>query len=247
MTEPDSSTADGPEPASARAAESVFRSESGALLAGILDAYLAELRAGKSPDRGELLAAHPALATQLEACLAGIEFVHRAAGPAADGPATLGEFEIVRELGRGSMGVVYEADQTSLRRRVALKVLRFGPVAELEAMQRFRREAETVARLHHTNIVPIFAVGCERDVHYYAMQFIEGQSLADVLAESRRTGKLLSISTGTESRTSSVTTCGCGPMSMKAPEKPWRRSLTRGAMVRRSGGGASTTRARGLR
>ncbi len=59
-------------------------------------------------------------------------------------------------------------------------------------MRRFRREAETVARLHHTNIVPIFAVGCERDVHYYAMQFIEGQSLADVLAESRRTGKPLS-------------------------------------------------------
>ena len=133
-----------------------------------------------------------ALAAQLEACLAGIEFVHRAAGPAGDEPATLGEFQILRELGRGGMGVVYEAEQTSLRRRVALKVLRFGAVADEEAMQRFRREAETVARLHHTNIVPIFAVGCERDVHYYAMQFIDGQSLADVLADSRRTGKPLS-------------------------------------------------------
>ncbi len=192
MTQPDGTTADQPDPASSRAAESVFRSEAGGLLTGILDAYLAELHAGKSPDRGELLAAHPALATQLEACLAGIDFIHRAAGPAAEEPATLGEFRVIRELGRGGMGVVYEADQTSLRRRVALKVLRFGAVADLEAMQRFRREAETVARLHHTNIVPIFAVGCERDVHYYAMQFIEGQSLADVLAESRRTGKLLS-------------------------------------------------------
>ena len=102
----------------------------------------------------------------------------------AEEPATLGEFRIVRELGRGGMGVVYEAEQTSLRRRVALKVLRFGVVADEEAMQRFRREAETVARLHHTNIVPIFAVGCERGVHYYAMQFIEGRSLADVLDES---------------------------------------------------------------
>ncbi len=192
MTQTDGVTAEQPDPATSRAAESVLRSDTGTLLAGILDAYLAELHSGKSPDRGELLAAHPALATQLEACLAGIEFVHRAAGPAALEPATLGEFQIVRELGRGGMGVVYEADQTSLRRRVALKVLRFGAVADLEAMRRFRREAETVARLHHTNIVPIFAVGCERDVHYYAMQFIEGQSLADVLAESRRTGKLLS-------------------------------------------------------
>ena len=89
------------------------------------------------------------------------------------------------------MGVVYEAEQTSLRRRVALKVLRFGVVADEEAMQRFRREAETVARLHHTNIVPIFAIGCERGVHYYAMQLIEGRSLADVLAETQRTGKPL--------------------------------------------------------
>ena len=94
----------------------------------------------------------------------------------------LGEFRIIRELGRGGMGVVYEAEQTSLRRHVALKVLRFGDVADLDAMNRFRRVAETVARLHHTNIVPIFAVGCEQGVHYYAMQYIAGRSLADVLA-----------------------------------------------------------------
>ena len=60
-------------------------------------------------------------------------------------------------------------------------------VADEDAMKRFQREAETVARLHHTNIVPIFAVGCERGVHYYAMQFIDGRSLGDVLAESQRT------------------------------------------------------------
>src|SRR5262249_8391880 len=157
----------------------------------ILDGYMAELQAGNAPDRDALLAAHPELAAQLEACLAGIEFVHRAAGPAAEEPATLGEFRILREIGRGGMGVVYEAEQTSLRRRVALKVLRFGVVADQEAMQRFRREAETVARLHHTNIVPVFGFGCERGVHYYAMQFIEGRSLADVLEVSQRTGKSL--------------------------------------------------------
>ncbi len=139
---------------------------------------------GRVPDREQLLAQHPELVAQLEACLAGIDFVHRATGPTAEEPAVLGEFRIIREIGRGGMGVVYEAEQTSLRRRVALKVLRFGVVADLEAMKRFQREAETIASLHHTNIVPIFAVGCERGVHYYAMQFIDGRSLAEVLAES---------------------------------------------------------------
>ncbi len=167
-------------------------SGSAAAIVGILDRYLADLQAGEAPDRDRLLADHPDLAAELEACLAGIEFVHRATGPAApETPATLGEFRIVRELGRGGMGVVYEAEQTSLRRRVALKVLRFGAVADEEAMHRFHREAETVARLHHTNIVPIFAIGSEHGVHYYAMQLIPGRSLADVLAESQRAGKPL--------------------------------------------------------
>jgi hypothetical protein len=164
---------------------------SAAELVRILDQYLANLQAGGAPDRGQLLAEHPALAAQLEACLAGIEFIHRATRTVAadEAPTQLGEFRILRELGRGGMGVVYEAEQTSLRRRVALKVLRFGVVADPEAMERFQREAETVARLHHTNIVPIFAVGSERGVQYYAMQYIAGRSLADVQTESERSGQ----------------------------------------------------------
>ena len=162
-------------------------------LASILDRYMADLKAGTAVDRRQLLEAHPELAAQLESCLAGIEFIHRATGSPTREPSVLGEFRIIRELGRGGMGVVYEAEQTSLHRRVALKVLRFGVVADEEAMRRFQREAETVARLHHTNIVPIFAVGMERGVHYYAMQFIEGRSLADVLDESRRSGKPLPV------------------------------------------------------
>ncbi len=168
------------------------QADSAAAVASILDRYMAALAAAEAPDREQLLAQHPELAAQLEACLAGIDFVHRATGPTAEEPAVLGEFRIIREIGRGGMGVVYEAEQTSLRRRVALKVLRFGVVADLEAMKRFQREAETIASLHHTNIVPIFAVGCERGAHYYAMQFIDGRSLAEVLAESERTGKRLS-------------------------------------------------------
>ena len=162
-------------------------SGSGEEIVRILDQYLAELEAGTAPPGEKLLAEHPNLASQLEPCLSGIEFIHRAAArPAADAPSRLGDFEIVGEVGRGGMGVVYEARQLSLKRKVALKVLRFAGVADREAMERFEREAETVALLHHTNIVPIFAVGEHQGVFYYAMQFIEGRSLAAVLEQSQK-------------------------------------------------------------
>ena len=155
-------------------------------LVRVLDQYLADLEAGGAPSREKLLADHPGLASQLEPCLSGMEFIHRAARPAAGMPAQLGDFEIAREVGRGGMGVVYEARQLSLKRKVALKVLRFAGVADRDAMERFQREAETVAQLHHTNIVPIFAIGEQQGVFFYAMQFIEGSSLAAVLEQSRK-------------------------------------------------------------
>ena len=98
----------------------------------------------------------------------------------------LGDFRIVREVGRGGMGVVYEAEQVSLDRRVALKVLPFAAALDPRQLQRFQTEAQAAAQLHHTNIVPVYAVGCERGVHYYAMQFIEGQTLAALIRELRQ-------------------------------------------------------------
>lgn len=165
-------------PSSVSPATDAYVAGSAAELVNVLDQYLAELQAGRAPERGRFLAEHPELAGQLEQCLAGIEFIHRATERSGDTPAQLGDFRILREIGRGGMGVVYEAEQISLNRKVALKVLRFGSADE-GTLERFRREAETVAHLHHTNIVPIFAVGCEQGVNYYAMQYIEGQSLAD--------------------------------------------------------------------
>lgn len=99
----------------------------------------------------------------------------------------LGDYEIVRELGRGAMGIVYEAVQEALGRRVALKVLARSPSAEggEEGAERFRREARAAARLHHTNIVPVFDVGQVGGTCYYAMQFIVGQPLDDVLRALR--------------------------------------------------------------
>jgi serine/threonine protein kinase/Tfp pilus assembly protein PilF len=98
----------------------------------------------------------------------------------------LGDFRIQREVGRGGMGVVYEAQQISLGRRVALKILPFASVLDPRRMQRFQNEARAAASLHHPHIVPVFSVGCERGVHFYAMQFIDGQSLEKVVQERRR-------------------------------------------------------------
>src|SRR5262245_65944878 len=84
------------------------------------------------------------------------------------------------------MAVVYEAEQVSLGRRVALKVLPQALRLDPTRKARFEREARAVARLHHTNIVPVFGVGEHEGVHYYAMQFIHGQGLDSVLEEVKK-------------------------------------------------------------
>jgi hypothetical protein len=84
------------------------------------------------------------------------------------------------------MGVVYEAQQVSLGRRVALKVLPFATVMDQRRLARFKTEAQAAAQLIHQNIVPVFSVGCERGVHFYAMQYVEGQTLAEIIGQLRR-------------------------------------------------------------
>ncbi|MDG3008217.1 WD40 repeat domain-containing serine/threonine-protein kinase [Paludisphaera mucosa] len=103
-------------------------------------------------------------------------------------PGRLGEYRIVREIGQGGMGVVYEAVQESLGRHVALKVLPMRLTLDARALERFRREARIAAQLHHTNIVPVFGVGESDGIHYFAMQFIQGRNLASLL-EALRAGE----------------------------------------------------------
>jgi serine/threonine protein kinase/Tfp pilus assembly protein PilF len=110
--------------------------------------------------------------------------------PAAGDENRLGDFVLVREIGRGGMGVVYEARQLSLGRRVALKVLPFAAVLDSKQIARFKNEAQAAAQLLHPNIVPVFAVGAERGVHYYAMQFIDGQPLDRAIAELRKKSRI---------------------------------------------------------
>ena len=174
----------------------------------VLLAYVEALEEGREPDRAQLLAAHPDLRQDLEAFLAGHDEVARLTAPLraaeqgdARGPVgptheepddthpgigELGDFRLLREVGRGGMGVVYEAEQISLRRRVALKVLPFAAAIDPRRLQRFKTEALAAAHVQHERIVPVHAVGCERGVHYYAMQFIDGQSLAALIGELRR-------------------------------------------------------------
>jgi eukaryotic-like serine/threonine-protein kinase len=159
--------------------------------------YLAAVEAGRRPDRAEFLARHPDLVAELTTYLDAVDMLHPlpivapppkpAAGP--DEPTPLGDFRIVREIGRGGMGVVHEAVQLSLGRRVALKVLPFAAALDAKQLQRFKNEAQAAAQLHHTNIVPVYAVGVERGVHYYAMQLIEGQNLSDLIQQMRRDGR----------------------------------------------------------
>jgi serine/threonine protein kinase len=167
----------------------------------VLLAYLEERQAGREPDRGQLLAAHPELRCELEEFFASHDEVDRLAAGARKPPGGdaqpevagdrstdighLGDFRLLREIGRGGMGVVYEAEQVSLRRRVALKVLPFAAALDPRQLQRFKNEALAAAHLRHEHIVPVHAVGEERGVHYYAMQYIEGRSLAALIVELR--------------------------------------------------------------
>ena len=158
-------------------------------LAVLVEQLTARLQAGEAIDLEACCRAHPEHAQRLRELLPALEMLATLDQDSGNGPdlgEPLDDFRLLREVGRGGMGVVYEAEQISLRRRVALKVLPFAATLDPKRLQRFRNEAQAAACLHHPNIVPVHGVGCVRGVHYYAMQFIEGQSLARVIEELRK-------------------------------------------------------------
>jgi tetratricopeptide (TPR) repeat protein len=137
----------------------------------------------------EVIARHPEHADQLRARFAAMPLVDLALAAGArlpEGtPQEIGDFRILREIDRGGMGVVYEAQQVSMRRRVALKVLSSAITASPHAVKRFQREARAAGRLHHTNIVPVHAMGRHAGYWYYAMELVEGRPLSGVIADLR--------------------------------------------------------------
>jgi serine/threonine protein kinase/Flp pilus assembly protein TadD len=165
-------------------------------LALLLDGYASALEEGREQDAEELLRRYPQLAQQAGGHLESLRMLCRATRdvnsvrPEPQPAATpsdhqLGDYRIEREIGRGGMGIVYAARQVSLGRMVALKVLPFASVLDQQQVTRFHNEAQAAASLHHPHIVPVFGVGCERGVHYYSMQWIDGQSLDQAIAELR--------------------------------------------------------------
>jgi serine/threonine protein kinase/Tfp pilus assembly protein PilF len=170
-----------------------------AVLDDLVDDLIARLQAGEHVDPEDYAGRFPEHAERLRRLwptLAVLAELGRSAaagssaGPAAidpgEAPAVLGDYRVVREVGRGGMGVVYEAEQLSLGRRVALKVLPFAAALDPRQRARFQLEAHAAACLHHPHIVPIHTVGCERGAHFYAMQYIDGPSLADLIRDRIR-------------------------------------------------------------
>jgi eukaryotic-like serine/threonine-protein kinase len=163
----------------------------------LAEEFVTRYRNGERPALAEYVDAYPDLAEQIEELFPSLLMMEQIK-PAEDNLppnpqhslpdsiGRLGDFRILRTLGRGGMGVVYEAIQESLGRQVALKVLPSYGRLDATQLGRFRREARAAAGLHHTNIVPVFAVGEQDGVPYYAMQFIRGQGIDTILDELRR-------------------------------------------------------------
>ncbi len=158
--------------------------------------FVERMRTGEAPTIEEYAARHPDIATEIHDLLPTVvameELKLRKEQPEKSrflkGPKSLkklGDYLILGEIGRGGMGIVYEAEQQSLGRHVAVKVLPRQSLLDDHRLERFEREAQTAARLHHTNIVPIFGVGEQDDYHYYVMQLIRGLGLDRIVRELR--------------------------------------------------------------
>jgi len=170
----------------------------------LAEEFAACCRRGEQPSVSDFAARHPEYAQQIRATLPAVALMeqlkrHRR-GPGVGDPdfevtaedrtgaplKRLGDLRIVREIGRGGMGIVYEAVQETLDRRVALKLLPRHSFLDPRTVQRFHREAQAVAQLHHPHIVPVFGVGEQEGLHYYVMQLIAGRGLHEVVRALRR-------------------------------------------------------------
>ncbi len=158
----------------------------------LTEEFMDRLRRGERPSISEYVRNNATLSDEIREVFPALAMLERIGAPPDDpgqlrasGPTLeqLGEYRILREVGRGGMGVVYEAVQAPLGRHVALKVLPHHLAGDPVFVERFQREARVAACLHHTNIVPVFDVGQCDGIHFYTMQFIQGQGLDQVIAE----------------------------------------------------------------
>jgi serine/threonine protein kinase/WD40 repeat protein len=165
----------------------------------VAESFLERVRRGERPSLAEYAARYPDMANQIRDLLPMLFEMElaKAAGAvtgaylpdtksAVEIPRQLGNYHILRRIGEGGMGVVYEAIQEGLGRHVALKVIRPEFLSDPGFLDRFRREAQAAAQLHHPHIVPVFDAGAHEGIPYFAMQYISGESLAAILEEVKR-------------------------------------------------------------
>jgi serine/threonine protein kinase len=162
-------------------------------LDAIVDQFTAQFRAGRSPSISGFQRQFPQFGEELGELLSSVAMIESLKHQTSQNPVPstaeawpeslqeLGDYQLIRELGRGGMGIVFEAIHQSLGRRVAVKVLPQRLTNDPRAVQRFRWEAGAAAKLHHSHIVTVFGVGFSQGYHYYVMEFIEGWSLAEIM------------------------------------------------------------------
>ncbi len=167
------------------------------LLESIIHEFTTALRAGQHPTIQQYQDRYPHLADEIADVLSSISMIEQFKSASASTTGSrqkldsvskltqIGPYKIVKEIGRGGMGVVFAAIHESLGRHVAIKVMP-TPLMDGEThVQRFRREAQAAARLHHTNIVSVFEAGEGQGYHYYVMDFVDGESLNQVIDRLR--------------------------------------------------------------
>ena len=175
--------------------QTMTTADAGADMAAVTDEFVARLRNGESPSIEEYKQRYPTLAAEIDDVFPALEMLEQCRPEqeqeqprfaTASIPDRLGEYRILQEIGRGGMGIVYMAEHETMFRRVALKVLPQSAQLDQTQLSRFHREARAAGQMHHSNIVPVFEVGEDQGIHFYAMQFIRGQNLDLVIDEVKR-------------------------------------------------------------
>ncbi len=150
----------------------------------LAEEFLTRRQRGENCDVEEYVSKHPDRADDIRDVFAALDFVH-ATQPRQEEAPCIPDYQIVREIGRGGMGIVYEARQVSLGRTVALKVVPQTLLDNELSVQRFELEARTAAQLEHDNIVPVYDVGFENKLNYFSMRFVDGKGLDEVIDDIR--------------------------------------------------------------
>lgn len=208
----------------------------------LADQYVEQLRAGDSPTIDQYVEEHPEFESQIRELFPVLLMMERRQNDQVESDSDLlktemsqlselppqrrlGEYRIIREIGRGGMGIVYQAEQESLGRHVALKLLPDSAQFDERRSTRFQHEARASGMLHHSNIVPVFGVGRSDDVSYFVMQYIDGSSLDQVIKEVRTAAGLNESRSTTPNDTARAIETHIGNTSMKLFQLPQPSAL----------------------